>query len=42
VESILLGLRQTAAQDREALEEGMLVFVRLYAAIAKQKNDKCK
>ncbi len=35
VESILLGIRQTAAQDRDALEEGIQVFERLYAALAK-------
>lgn len=35
VESILLGLRQTATQDGEALEEGIKVFERLYAALSK-------
>lgn len=35
VASILLGIRQTAAQDREALEEGIQVFARLYAALSK-------
>ena len=35
VESILLGIRQTAAQDRDALEEGIQMFERLYAALSK-------
>jgi len=35
VESILLGLRKTAGDDREALEEGIKVFARLYAALSK-------
>ncbi|MDP3181305.1 MAG: chromate resistance protein [Desulfobaccales bacterium] len=35
VESILLGIRKTAADDRDALEEGIKVFERLYAALSK-------
>jgi len=35
VESILLGIRKTAADDREALEEGIKVFERLYAALSR-------
>ena len=35
VETILLGIRKTAANDREALEEGVKVFERLYAALSK-------
>lgn len=35
VETILLGLRKTAKDDREALEEGTQVFERLYAALSK-------
>jgi hypothetical protein len=35
VESILLGIRKTVADDREALEEGIKVFERLYAALSK-------
>lgn len=35
VESILLGIRKTATDDREALEEGIKVFERLYAALSK-------
>lgn len=35
VESILLGIRKTIADDREALEEGIKVFERLYAALLK-------
>jgi hypothetical protein len=35
VESILLGIRKTAGDDREALEEGIKVFARLYAALSK-------
>jgi hypothetical protein len=34
VESILLGIRRTAAEDREALEEGMKIFERLYVALS--------
>jgi len=35
VESILVGIRKTAPGDREALEEGIKVFERLYAALWK-------
>jgi hypothetical protein len=35
VESILLGIRKTAKDDREALEEGIKVFARLYAALSR-------
>jgi hypothetical protein len=35
VESILLGIRKTTADDGEALEEGIAVFDRLYAALSK-------
>jgi hypothetical protein len=35
VESILLGIRKTAADDREALEEGIKVFERLHAALSR-------
>jgi hypothetical protein len=35
VETILLGVRKTATDDREALEEGIKVFERLYAALSK-------
>jgi len=35
VESILLGIRKTAAGDHEALEEGIKIFERLYAALSK-------
>ena len=34
VETILLGLRKTAKDDRDALEEGIKVFERLYAAFS--------
>ena len=35
VESILLGIRRTAKDDGEALEEGIKTFERLYAALSK-------
>jgi hypothetical protein len=35
VETILLGLRKTAKDDQEALEEGIKVFERLYAALSR-------
>jgi hypothetical protein len=35
VETILLGIRRTAKDDREALEEGIKTFERLYAALSK-------
>jgi hypothetical protein len=35
VESILLGIRKTAKDDREALEEGIKTFERLHAALSK-------
>ncbi len=35
VESILLGIRKTAQDDRDALEEGIKVFERLYAAFSR-------
>jgi len=35
VESILLGIRKTAKDDRQALKEGIEVFERLYAALSK-------
>jgi hypothetical protein len=35
VESILLGIRKTATDDREALAEGIKVFERLFAALSK-------
>jgi len=35
VESILLGICKTATDDREALNEGIKVFARLYAALSK-------
>ncbi len=35
VESILLGIRKTAQNDDAALEEGIAVFARLYAALSK-------
>jgi hypothetical protein len=35
VESILLGIRKTAKNDREALEEGIKTFERLHAALSK-------
>lgn len=35
VETILLGIRKTAKDDREALEEGIKVFERLFAALSK-------
>lgn len=35
VESILLGIRKTAKDDAAALEEGIAVFARLYAALSK-------
>jgi hypothetical protein len=35
VETILLGLRKTAKDDREALEEGIKTFERLHAALSK-------
>jgi len=35
VESILFGLRKTATNDREALEEGIKVFERLYEGLSK-------
>jgi hypothetical protein len=34
VETILLGIRKTATDDREALEEGIKVFERLHAALS--------
>jgi hypothetical protein len=36
VESILLGIRKTAPDDREALAEGSKVFERLYAALSQR------
>jgi hypothetical protein len=35
VESILLGIRKTAKDDHEALEEGIKTFERLYAALSR-------
>jgi hypothetical protein len=35
VETILLGIRKTAQDDAAALEEGITVFARLYAALSK-------
>ena len=35
VETILLGIRRTAKDDRDALEEGIKTFERLYAALSK-------
>jgi len=35
VESILLGIRKTAAGNREAMESGIKVFERLYAALSR-------
>jgi hypothetical protein len=35
VDCILLGIRKTGADDREALEEGIKVFERLHAALSK-------
>ena len=35
VETILLGIRKTAKDDREALEEGIKTFERLHAALSK-------
>jgi hypothetical protein len=35
VETILLGIRRTAKDDREALEEGIKTFERLHAALSK-------
>jgi hypothetical protein len=35
VETILLGIRKTAKDDAAALEEGIAVFARLYAALSK-------
>ena len=35
VETILLGIRKTAKDDQEALEEGIKVFERLYAALSR-------
>jgi hypothetical protein len=35
VEAILLGLRKSVKDDREALEEGIKVFDRLYVALSK-------
>ncbi len=35
VESILLGIRKTAKDDREAVEEGIKTFERLHAALSK-------
>ena len=38
VETILLGIRKTAKDDREALEEGIKTFERLYAALSKMND----
>jgi hypothetical protein len=35
VETILLGIRKTAKDDHEALEEGIKTFERLHAALSK-------
>jgi hypothetical protein len=35
LESILLGIRRTAATDQDALEEGIKIFARLHAALVK-------